>query len=94
MTPPTRPPDPARAPFRCRCICQGERCADEATQEDGLCDWCGERTYEQLQAHPNAMFGPENSERPGHFYGIGGAGLSHASYSCWDTRTERTLADA
>lgn len=75
--------------FQCRCICKGERCTDRATQEDGLCDWCGRRTVEQEKAHPNAMFGAD-----GYFFGIGGAGLSHASHSCWDEQTERTLADA
>jgi len=41
---------------RCRCWWRGEQCANRMTQEDGLCNWCGNgRTEEQMRDDPNAL---------------------------------------
>ena len=83
--------------FQCRCIVDGwDRCSNDATQEDGLCDWCGSRTSEQLRTHPKAMFGTPGTEYEDHFLGVGGGGEPHALYACWDPEYKthpRTLAD-
>src|SRR5262245_36395133 len=71
-----------RPTVRCRCV-WGERCPNTATQEDGLCDWCGERRPEDLVGNPNALISPD-----GEFMGLGGRGESHVDTSrtpdaCW-----------
>jgi hypothetical protein len=55
----------------CRCTWRGVPCAAAATQEDGLCDWCGVRRPEQMRDNPFAMFGP-NSE----YLGLGGGSVT------------------
>lgn len=39
----------------CRCVWRGVPCGAPATQEDGLCDWCGTRTAEQVARSPHAV---------------------------------------
>ena len=51
----------------CRCVWHGVPCDATATQEDGLCDWCGERRPGDLMDNPYAVFGPD-----GTFRGLGG----------------------
>lgn len=82
-----------------------ERCHNNATQEDGLCDWCASddaRTEDQLRANPKALVMPD-----GEYAGIGGAGEFHdARYTdtvppkpykmptaCWYPDSDRVLAD-
>lgn len=69
--------------LRCRCIWNNERCNNDATQEDGLCDWCGTRNVDQLVDNPKAMFGPD-----GEYLGLGGGGEQHVDPTqtpdaCW-----------
>jgi len=47
---------------RCRCVWHGVQCDKEATQEDGLCDWCGSRRPEQLRESENAIIDPITGE--------------------------------
>lgn len=66
--------------MRCRCIWHGVACAKQATQEDGLCDWCGPRTDEQMRGNPYAVFGSE-----GEYLGLGGGsgtGYNHLECRC------------
>ncbi len=77
----------------CRCVWADKRCTHPATQEDGLCDWCGVRRPEDLTANPNAIFGPITGE----FLGLGGRGYDHIDSSripdaCWMSNSGRTLA--
>lgn len=51
----------------CRCVWQGVPCDADATQEDGKCDWCGERTTEQLRASPFVIL-----DLDGNVLGLGG----------------------
>lgn len=77
---------------RCGCVWRGEQCANRATQEDGLCNWCGNgRTPEQMKDDPKAMVLPD-----GTFMGIGGAGQLHDSRpgspgACWYPDSDRTV---
>lgn len=83
--------------YSCRCIWNGRRCTHDATQEDGLCDWCGERREGDIQPDsPGAMFGPD-----GEYLGLGGApyqdhdspnALPGGPYACWYENSGRTLA--
>lgn len=78
--------------IQCRCV-WGERCPNPATQEDGLCDWCGVRSPEQLHANPKALWDPVN----GKFLGLGGGGELHVDPTrtpdaCWMPNSDRTLA--
>ena len=78
--------------IRCRCVWAGRHCSHPATQEDGLCDWCGVRTPEQLKGNPNAMWSPLNGE----FLGLGGHGYDHVDPSrtpdaCWMDNSGRDL---
>lgn len=84
--------------LRCRCIWRGERCENRATQEDGLCNWCGNgRTPEQMRDDPKALIGPN-----GEFYGIGGGGQLHdtdpakpaSTPACWYEASDRTVLNA
>ncbi len=50
--PDSTPSAPEEERFRCRCIWQNVRCDKEATQEDGLCDWCGVRWPEDMKGNP------------------------------------------
>lgn len=59
--------------IRCRCIWADVRCPNAATQEDGLCDWCGTRRVEDMRSNPNAMWSPLTGE----YLGLGGAGEAH-----------------
>lgn len=52
----------------CRCVWRGVPCAKEATQEDGLCDWCGVRRPEDMHNNPYAIFDPIT----GSYMGLGG----------------------
>jgi hypothetical protein len=80
--------------LRCRCEWRGERCTNQATQEDGLCNWCGNgRTIEQQRDDPKAVTGPN-----GEFYGISGAGQLHDSRypgeqpaACWYPNSGRQV---
>lgn len=86
--------------IRCGCVWCGERCPNEATAEDGLCNWCaphGARTEAQLRAEPTALITPA-----GEFIGLGGAGQLHdaplaeatgaAKLACWYPDSGRTIA--
>lgn len=90
--------------FRCRCLWEGVRCESDATQEDGLCDWCSNsRTEEQLRTNPKALISLD-----GEYRGLGGAGEVHDAplvYSldfrippgktaaCWYENSGRTLVE-
>ena len=89
-----------RLRIRCGCVWLGVRCPNEATAEDGLCDWCthvGARTDEHLRENPSALIGPD-----GTFFGLGGAGQSHDApladlnqfrpSACWYEDSGRTIA--
>lgn len=78
--------------MRCRCHWDGEQCPNDATQEDGLCDWCGTRRVEDLRDNPKAMFSPISGE----YLGLGGGGERHVNPdlrpdACWMPNSERTL---
>ncbi len=53
---PTPSPTPEGTQIACRCIWHGVQCRAAATQEDGLCDWCGVRRPEDLRDSPNAIW--------------------------------------
>jgi hypothetical protein len=79
--------------FRCRCVWLDERCPNEATQEDGLCDWCGVRRLEDLRSHPKAILDPAT----GDVAMLGGGGEAHVNVhhtpdACWMLDSGRTLA--
>lgn len=82
--------------LRCRCVWRGERCTNKATEEDGLCNWCGNgRSVERLREDPNALIGPD-----GEVLGIGGGGQLHDSRypgeipaACWYPDSGRTVGD-
>ena len=81
--------------FRCGCVWLGERCPNEATQEDGMCDWCGERRAEQLRDNPKAMFDPITGE----YLALGGAGELHVNPdarpdACWMPHSGRVVVGA
>lgn len=59
-----------QGPIICRCIWHGVRCEKEATQEDGLCDWCGVRTPEDMRDNPFAIW------HDGQFQGLGGGSVT------------------
>ena len=70
VTVPDIGPHPTAGPVvRCRCVWQGVHCPRPATQEDGLCDWCGPRRPEDMRNNPLAMWGPA-----GEYLGLGGGG--------------------
>jgi hypothetical protein len=85
----------------CRCVWQGARCPKPATQEDGLCDWCGVRTEDDLRDNPFAQW-----DRDGKFLGLAGgtvtgyvhqAGMAGISSdvrptACWFPDSGRTFA--
>ena len=80
--------------FRCCCVWTDQRCPNEVTQEDGLCDWCGDRRTEQLRQNPKAMIAPN-----GDYLGLGGAGEAHVDPdrrpdACWMTNSGRTIVRA
>lgn len=96
-TPESPSPEPLtlldRAEIRCRCIWADKRCSHLATQEDGLCDWCGTRRPEQLRGNPNALIEPQT----GKFLGLGGANYDHIDSTrrpdaCWMDNSGRTYA--
>lgn len=68
--------------FRCRCVWADVRCPNPATQEDGLCDWCGDRTAEQLRSNPKALIHPVTGE----VLGLGGGGDTPEAHSDGDRR--------
>lgn len=81
-----------RPTIQCRCRWAGVRCPNPATQEDGLCDWCGTRSPEQLAANPAAMFHAVTGE----LLGLGGSGQAHIDSTrrpdaCWMPNSGRTL---
>lgn len=77
---------------QCGCVWRDERCTNDATQEDRLCNWCGNgRSVEQLIKDPKACVLPD-----GTFMGIGGAGQLHDSRpdwsgACWYPDSNRTV---
>lgn len=86
--------------FRCGCVWLDVHCPNEATAEDGLCDWCaphGARTEDELRQNPNALIAPD-----GTFLGLGGAGMGHDAplarlhnstpSACWYKDSGRTIA--
>jgi hypothetical protein len=55
---------------RCCCLWLGERCRNDATAEDGLCNWCAPhsaRTDAELSRDPRAI-----TDAHGRVLGIGG----------------------
>lgn len=81
------------AGVRCRCVWAGAQCSHDATQEDGLCDWCGVRRVEDLAGNPNAMFDLETGE----LLALGGGGYDHIDPArrpdaCWMPDSGRTFA--
>jgi hypothetical protein len=69
---------------RCRCVWVDARCPNPATQEDGLCDWCGTRRPEQLRDNPNAIFDLTTGE----YLALGGGPETHVDPNrspdaCW-----------
>lgn len=48
--------------IRCRCVWHGVACDKEATQEDGLCDWCGIRRPEDMRDNPFALWSENGQE--------------------------------
>lgn len=79
--------------MRCHCIWADVRCPNDATQEDGLCDWCGKRRPEDMRNNPKAMWDPTT----GKFLGLGGAGEAHSDTrftpdACWMPNSGRVLA--
>lgn len=81
--------------IRCRCVWAGGQCSARATQEDGLCDWCGTRRPEDLKDNPNAMWDPVNGE----YLGLGGRGYDHVDPdlrpdACWMPGSRRTFVPA
>jgi hypothetical protein len=81
--------------MRCRCVWRGEQCANKMTQEDGLCNWCGNgRSEAQLRTDPKAFIGSN-----GEFFGISGAGQLHDSdarkpattAACWYPDSDRQV---
>lgn len=84
-----------RVSSQCGCVWRGERCLNRATQEDGLCNWCGNgRTPEQMRDDPKALIALE-----GTFMGIGGGGQLHdydqakpaSTAACWYPESDRTV---
>ena len=80
---------------RCACVWRGEQCRNAMTQEDLLCNWCGNgRTDEQLRNDPKALIGPD-----GEFFGIGGADQTHdldtnrpaSTPACWYLASDRSV---
>jgi hypothetical protein len=81
--------------MRCRCWWRGEQCANRMTQEDGLCNWCGNgRTVEQQRKDPKAVVTED-----GRYFGISGAGQLHdfdnakpaATAACWYPESGREV---
>lgn len=62
----------ATVKFQCRCVWRDEQCPNDATQEDGLCDWCGVRRPEDLRTNPNVVLNADGS-----VWGLGGRGEVH-----------------
>jgi hypothetical protein len=85
----------------CRCVWQQFHCDKEATQEDGLCDWCGTRNPEDMQSNPFAQF----DRQTGKYLGLAGGtvtGYNHQAgwgeipdgvrpTACWMPDSGRTL---
>ena len=89
----------AEVRIRCGCVWLGVHCGDEATAEDGLCDWCspqGARTEEQLRQGTSALI-----SSAGTFHGLGGRGQVHdvtladlnefRPSACWYEESGRTI---
>lgn len=83
----------------CRCVWGGKRCSHHATQEDGLCDWCGTRRLEDLLGNPNASIDPLTGEVTGlggrgydHIAGVGGIDPDLRPDACWMPGSGRVLA--
>lgn len=79
--------------MRCRCVWADVRCPNAATQEDGLCDWCGIRRLEDLANNPNVL----RHAVTGEVLGLGGGGEAHVDPTltpdaCWMPDSGRTLA--
>ena len=79
--------------FLCCCVWRDEQCPNAATQEDGLCDWCGDRTEDQYRTNPKALISPITGE----YLGLGGAGELHDSRpgspgACWYPDSGRILS--
>lgn len=79
--------------FQCACVWNDERCPNDATQEDGLCDWCGKRRPEDLRSNPKAIWDLTTGE----FLALGGGGERHVNPTlqpdaCWMDNSGRTFA--
>lgn len=77
---------------RCRCVWAGKRCPNDASQEDGLCDWCGDRTADQQERSPLAIRHPVTGE----VLGLAGGSQAHVDSTrrpdaCWMPDSGRTL---
>lgn len=91
------PDDPAvtAAALRCRCVWRGERCENQATEEDGLCNWCcrTQRSISRLRQDPRAIVLSDTE------VSIGGAGQTHDSdankpastAACWYPDSDRVV---
>jgi len=67
--------------MKCRCVWHGVNCKKDATQEDGLCDWCGERRVDDLKNNPFAMWSMH-----GEFLGLGGGTATGYNHQAgWDS---------
>lgn len=78
--------------MRCACVWLDERCPNSATQEDGLCDWCGTRRMEDLRSNPNALIDPLTNE----VTMLGGRGEAHVNPdarpdACWMPNSRRQV---
>jgi hypothetical protein len=55
----------------CRCVWHDIVCEKRATQEDGLCDWCGVRRPEDMCDNPYALWGTN-----GKYLGLAGGTIT------------------
>lgn len=77
--------------LQCACVWLDKRCPNDATQEDGLCDWCGVRRDEDLRSNPKVLINPD-----GNVMGLGGAGeahldINHTPDACWMPNSGRQV---
>lgn len=78
--------------LRCRCVWRGERCENQATEEDGLCNWCCNttRSLHRLRQDPRAIIISDTE------VAIGGGGQLHDSRpgspgACWYPDSDREV---
>lgn len=79
-------------PPRCRCVWHGVPCQKEGTQEDGLCDWCGDRRPEDMVNNPfwDEEFGLAGGTVTGYNHQIGWPGIPAdvRPTACWMERIQ------